>query len=99
MNWRDRLAELKDTIAYVMAYAPDSFPEEDYLAKHEQMTLDRIFEALRGEFARVAISCGETSEIQQCRHGIEEAYVNYRKGDMRNGLLRIQEVLHILMRL
>jgi hypothetical protein len=99
MNWRDRLGELQDTIAYVMAYAPDRFPMEDYLPQHEQMSLNRIYEEMRKVFSEVASGHGESSEIQECRTGIEESFESYRKGDMKNGFLRIQNVLHVLQRL
>lgn len=39
--------DLWNHIAYVMAYAPDSFPYRDFLAPDQQMNLDRAFEQLR----------------------------------------------------
>lgn len=39
--------DLWDHIAYVMGYAPDRFPHEDFLSQDEQMNLDRAFDQLR----------------------------------------------------
>ena len=39
--------DLWNHIAYVIAYAPDQFPVEDFLADNEQMNLDRAFDQLR----------------------------------------------------
>ena len=99
MSWRHRLSELKDTIAYVMAYAPDRFPYRDYLPPDQQMDLDRAFDQLREEFDDVAKGRGESTEINQCRNGIEDAYKNYRKEDMKTGFLTIQDVLHVLQKI
>ena len=34
-------------VAYVMGYAPNQFPHEDFLANDQQMNLDRAFDQLR----------------------------------------------------
>ena len=39
--------DLWNHIAYVMAYAPDQFPVEDFLADDEQMNFERAFDQLR----------------------------------------------------
>lgn len=42
--------DLWNHIAYVMGYAPDQFPYEDFLPDDQQMNLDRSFEQLRQAF-------------------------------------------------
>lgn len=96
MGWKHRLGELKDVIAYVMAYAPDRFPHRDYLGPEEQVDLHSIFNQVREGFEDIAISRGESVVVQQCRHGIEDAYQSYRSGDRKAGFLAIQDVLHKL---
>lgn len=39
--------DLWNHIAYVLGYAPDQFPDEDFLAPNQQMTLELAFEQLR----------------------------------------------------
>lgn len=39
--------DLWNHIAYVMGYAPDRFPYEDFIPADEQMNLDRAFNQLR----------------------------------------------------
>ena len=97
-NWRNSLGELKDAISYVMAYAPDRFPVEDFLPPDGQMNLDRIFAQVRKLLEEVAKGKGESSDLAECRDGIEGSYQHYKAGSMDHGFLRIQEVLHILMK-
>jgi hypothetical protein len=99
MSWRHELSVLKDTIAYVMAGAPGSFPYREYLPSDQQMNLDRAFDQVREQFDKVSKSCGDTPEMDECRKGIENAYQCYREGDTKAGLLKIQDVLHLLMRI
>ena len=42
--------DLWDHTAYVLAYAPNSFPHRDFLSAEDQMTLDKAFEQLHQEF-------------------------------------------------
>ena len=46
-RWIRDARSLSDFIGYVVIYAPDGFPEEDYLQPHEQMTLERAFDELK----------------------------------------------------
>lgn len=39
--------DLWEHIAYVLAYAPSSFPYKDFLSPEQQMTLDLAFDQLR----------------------------------------------------
>ena len=39
--------DLWDHIAYVLLYAPDQFPHEDFLPNDQQMNLERAFDELR----------------------------------------------------
>lgn len=39
--------DLWEHIAYVLAYAPDDFPHEDFLPADQQMNLEKAFEQLR----------------------------------------------------
>ena len=99
MNWREKLGDLIETVAFAMAYSPDAFPVRDFRPPDGQMNLEKVFEEMRDEFEVVAKGKGETAEIAQCRLGIEEAYWRYCRGDKIKGLLKLQEVYHILLEL
>ncbi len=47
VTWVKDIDSLFDFIGYVVIYAPDRFPVEDYLAPGEQMTLAMAFDELR----------------------------------------------------
>lgn len=73
--------DLWNLIAYVLLYAPDSFPNEDFLNPEEQMTLDKAFEQLH---AGVLIAYPERSYAQrrdELQKLLDRSYVAYRNGD------------------
>lgn len=43
----ESVEDLWNHIAYVMGYAPDNFPYEDFLDEEQQMNLNRAFDQLR----------------------------------------------------
>ncbi len=47
MYLMESVDDLWGHIAYVLGYAPDNFPYEDFLPEDQQMNLDRAFEQLR----------------------------------------------------
>ena len=65
MNWREKLAELKEGVAYTMIYAPDRFPYRDFRPPDGQMNLDRIYEEMQAEFAELAKARGESPDDQR----------------------------------
>jgi hypothetical protein len=82
------VGELWDHIAYVLLYAPDQFPYEDFLAPDEQMTLDRAFEQLH---AGVVIAYPEEqfTDKRHELHGIlDQSFLAYRnRQDVEGGNL------------
>ena len=80
--------DLWNHIAYVLVYAPDSFPYRDFLAPDEQMTLDRAFQMLR---AGVEIAYPEAQfadkRTELCDI-LDSSLSAYRKGhDVQGGTL------------
>jgi hypothetical protein len=73
--------DLWEHIAYVLAYAPNSFPYRDFLPADQQMTLGRAFEQLR---LGVDIACPEAC-FEAKREGLflllSQSYAAYTKGD------------------
>lgn len=73
--------DLWNHIAYVMAYAPDQFPIEDFLAYDEQMNLDRAFEQLR-QGVEIAYPEAQFMDKRTLLHGIlDRCYAQYRAGE------------------
>jgi len=73
--------DLWNHIAYVMGYAPDQFPYEDFLPDDQQMNLHRAFEQLR---QGVEIAYPEASFTEKRGHlnGIlDRSYAAYQIGD------------------
>ena len=72
--------DLWDHIAYVLGYAPDRFPNRDFLAADQQMTLDKAFEQLH---AGVVIAYPEESftEKRTALHALlDSSFLAYRDG-------------------
>jgi hypothetical protein len=81
----ESVGELWDHIAYVLLYAPDQFPYEDFLAPNEQMTLDRAFEQLH---AGVVIAYPEDNFADKRHelHGIlDRSFLAYRSAQELEG--------------
>jgi hypothetical protein len=57
MKWIKNLNGLYNFIGYVVLFAPDKFPKEDYLKPEEQMTLDKAMAELHKglEFVEVEV--------------------------------------------
>ena len=99
MDRFEACTRVKETIAYIIAYAPDAFPFRDYCAPDEQIDLDRAYSELRAEFGELSKAVKDDVQIAQCLQGIEESYQHYKAGDMKAGILKIQEVLHAVMKM
>jgi hypothetical protein len=73
--------DLWDHIAHVLAYAPNSFPYEDFLTAEDQMTLDKAFEQLH---AGVLIAYPEpewADRRDELHKLLDRSYIAYRSHD------------------
>jgi hypothetical protein len=93
------LHSFKDFVVYVLAYAPDMFPAEDWLRPDEQMNLDRAFVVLRYGLKLAAQEKGESPLLAKCRELVEEAYAEYRAGRDPAGQLKLEEMEKLLKQL
>jgi len=91
MNWVKNLNDLLDFLSYMVLYAPDEFPEEDYLSPEEQMNLEKAFEVLNNsmEFVREKISNGD--QLQQLQGLLNDSNTAYKDGDDVKGAHLLQE--------
>lgn len=86
-DWVRGRDELREFLSYVALYAPDEFPEEDYLEAHEQMTLSTAFEQLTK-----ALRFVEAVEARAATTLIESARDAYVTGDVRTGSAKLLEL-------
>lgn len=98
MNSKQVLIELRDTLAYVMAYAPHAFPREDFLPPERQPTLTAVFNEIRREILNLKKTCPDRALVEEFERRIESAFQFYSAGDARNGFLETQESLHLSRR-
>lgn len=72
--------DLWNHIAYVMAYAPDQFPVEDFLRDEQQMNLDRAFRQLH-QGVEIAYPEEYFADQRELLHGIlDKSYEHYQNG-------------------
>lgn len=73
--------DLSNHIAYVLAYAPDEFPVEDFLEPDQQMNLERAFDQLR---QGVVIAYPEDSFAEKrglLNNILDNCYALYKSGE------------------
>jgi hypothetical protein len=83
-------SSLYDFIGYVVLYAPDSFPREDYLPESEQMTLGRAFAELHAAVAMVESDLHHASASDLCKL-LEQSAQAYRSGEQVKGAHLLQD--------
>lgn len=82
--------DLLDLISYVILYAPDEFPEEDYLSAEDQMTLDRAFNELSNGLD-LAVDEGVAKSSETVLRGLlMESKQAYERGDGVSGAQLLQ---------
>ena len=90
-DWVTTRNELREFLSYVLVFAPDRFPEEDYLEAHEQMDLSRALEQLT-----TALRFVNEAEKLVATKLLENARKAYAAGDILTGsstLLELQRQL------
>jgi len=90
-HWVRDINSLYDFISYVVVYAPNDFPSEDYLETHEQMTLDMAFSELRRGIPFVAESHPNPNIAKDLNLILDEAFQFYSLGDDVKGAHRVQD--------
>ena len=87
-RWIRDARTLWDFIGYVVIYAPDTFPVEDYLQPHEQMTLDRAFDELRHGLGLLQLPAPRAQALLVL---LDTALQHYRGGDDVRGAHVLQD--------
>ena len=81
---------LYDFIGYVVLCAPDDFPNEDYLAPEEQMTLDRAFAELHNALPLLdpEVAAGKLDLASSL---LEQSLAAYRAANVHSGAHLLQD--------
>jgi hypothetical protein len=87
-----------DFVGYVILYAPDMFPHEDWLGADEQMNLDRAFDGLRYGLSLLRNHRLSSSECAECSTLVESAFERYRRGADVEGQRLLEEFESLLKR-
>ena len=77
----ESIQDLWNHIAYVMAYAPDQFPPEDFLTEDKQMNLDRAFEKLHQGIEIAYSGPSHSSKRVLLSSILDRSYLAYKAGD------------------
>lgn len=93
-RWVRDARALYDFIGYVVVYAPDGFPVEDYLQPHEQMTLDLAFDELRHGIGLLQLPAPRAQALQAL---LDTALQHYRSGDDVRGAHVLQDFEQALL--
>jgi hypothetical protein len=94
------IGHARERIAYIMAFAPNSFPQHEGLPTSERMTLELAFAKLDDELGRVKSLAGIDEErLEACCSAVRESWDKYRSGDPDAGVVAIQVAYHILRKL
>jgi len=89
-NWVKDANSLYDFIGYVVLYAPDRFPREDYLPEGEQMTLERAFAELNAALAMVESDL-PNAPSSNLRGLLEQSAAAYRSAEPVRGAHLLQD--------
>ena len=92
MHWiEERISEYRDFLSYVLLYAPDEFPQEDYFEPKDQLNLDKAFDELRRAFPMIKKRVKEQETLSMLRELLEISYEGYKSGDHKKGAYALQE--------
>ena len=90
MSWVKSVPGFRDSPSLVNVYAPGDFPEEDYLAKDEQLNLERAFVELHHGLELLAADRGGPTSVSELRMLLDGELAAHRDGDDIRGAHPLQ---------
>jgi hypothetical protein len=90
-RWVNSLEDLHEFISYMVAYAPDEFPEEDFLRPEEQLNLQSAFQEIFRGMDMVDHVLRDPIRAKKLRSMLDESLQAYREGDDVRGAHLLQE--------
>lgn len=91
MHWIENKNDFLDFLSYMVLYAPDRFPEEDYLTSSEQMNLEKAFKMLDKGMLLFRESTYEDGKVSTLQSLLDESKQAYENGDDVKGAHLLQE--------
>jgi len=79
-RWVTSKSSLLDFISLVVVYAPNEFPQEDYLSPEEQLTLTMAFDELRFGLESFLRSTCDPQVFTQLESLLERSLQHYEQG-------------------
>jgi len=92
------LHSFKDYVGFVKICASTTFPVREGVGPEDQWTLNLAFEGLRSGLRMATEEKGERSEFTLGESLVDEAYIAYHDGRMRDGFLKLEELQELLKR-
>jgi hypothetical protein len=92
------LHSFKDYVGFVKFCAPDEFPQREGVSAADQWTLDLAFDGLRLGLHIATEEKGQRDEFTKGKSLVEDAYVEYRDGRLRDGFSKLEELQELLKR-
>ena len=93
------LHSFKDYVGFVQTCASTDFPVREGVGPSDQWTLDLAFEGLRLGLRMAAEEIGQRNELTQGALIVEDAYVAYGDGRVRDGFFKLEELRQLLARI
>lgn len=91
MKWVQTEDDLKNFLSLVVLYAPDEFPEEDYLEDNEQLNLERAFSELNHGLKLFESSINDNDFKNKLKGLLNQAHSEYKSGNSVKGAHLVQE--------
>lgn len=92
MAWVKDINSFYDFIGYVVLYAPDRFPIEDYLPADQQMNLERAFVELRKGVAFIDDAVAAEEKRKTLLQLLDQSMAAYRSSDEVRGAHLLQDL-------
>ena len=92
MAWINNINQFIDFLSLVIVHAPDDFPEEDYLAADEQLSLESAYQAIRDGMQYVVPRIPDPAVTDQLSAQLEQSLGWFRQGDAIAGAHLLQDV-------
>ena len=93
------LHAFKDFLGFVMLCSPNLYPPREGAGPDEQWTLDLAFEGLRHGMEIAENETGNLASLGEGRFFIDEAYKEYKRGNVPEGYRALEKVEKILKKI
>lgn len=96
MIWVNSFEELCEFLATIIIFAPDSFPNEDYLPDEKQLNLMKAYDELFLGLKFISEKVEDDSVVKLTKQYLEDSKRLYEEGNESKATKTIQELREIL---